>query len=443
MFKKGDVIRGTIQASNDSWGLYDVSIGGAYPFRSVPSAHKRHQYFPGDVVVMGFLNTDAPVIISPGHRSSSAAITTSRWAQVKYFSQNIGRTWFCDTSEMGTAQLLSGDGEIYMELDPGEVPGYIDSTGTYMYTNMGRINLSGATHDATWDLSGESHYSDIFHAGTSSYLCSSQSVFDQDDNVLRGVYYDSGTGLYHAVTVDYGVDYGNETITDHGSLSYSMMRPTTRHYAAVTWLDGAYKLKYVTWDGDETLIMGQKQSVHNQTYGPETICVILRDCNLNGSGSYDMGYNLDGEYTALDPVTMIPWVGYSTVYYGSDVWGGYTGSSWRMWIGDTPRFWKRVNVTGTANYDNYLVLETPDGEEQDCGSTFGATTYPTYTNGVSNEDNEFEIISSAVDLDSNHVRIKKYGKFYDLEKTFDLDMTDLHGIRGSVCQARDRRFCRR
>ena len=66
MISKGQIIPGEIVAGSNSSGFFDVSIGGIFPYKNVPAAHRNDQYFPGMDCLVGFIDTDCPIIISRG-----------------------------------------------------------------------------------------------------------------------------------------------------------------------------------------------------------------------------------------------------------------------------------------------------------------------------------------------------------------------------------------
>ncbi len=68
MIKPGQIISGEIVGGSNDTGLFDVSVGGSSPFLYVPTAHRKDQYFVGMDCVLGFINTDSPVIISRGFK---------------------------------------------------------------------------------------------------------------------------------------------------------------------------------------------------------------------------------------------------------------------------------------------------------------------------------------------------------------------------------------
>jgi len=66
-FKKGDTIKGEIVGGSNETRLFNVSIGGEFPFENVPVSDRWGQFFPGMDCVLGFINPDAPVIITKGY----------------------------------------------------------------------------------------------------------------------------------------------------------------------------------------------------------------------------------------------------------------------------------------------------------------------------------------------------------------------------------------
>lgn len=68
MIKKGQVLNGTIAGTSSS-GVHSVNLGGTYNLLKVPSCHPKDQYFDGQNVAIGFINPDAPIILSRGFRA--------------------------------------------------------------------------------------------------------------------------------------------------------------------------------------------------------------------------------------------------------------------------------------------------------------------------------------------------------------------------------------
>ncbi len=134
MFRKGDIIRGTIDGT-PTYGLYDVSVGGPHPFRMVPASRPRDQYFDGQTVTIGFLNTDSPVIISPGYRAGRASVTppvSLVWSP--YLSErgnnSMGTRWLEGVTVANLPAPGSSDTIIH-QFDADEKPCYCD--GNYLF----------------------------------------------------------------------------------------------------------------------------------------------------------------------------------------------------------------------------------------------------------------------------------------------------------------------
>lgn len=77
MIYPGQIIQGEIVGGSNDTGLFDVSVGGSSPFLKVPVAHRKDQYFSGMDCVLGFINTDSPVIISRGFKRTLPAFMTA------------------------------------------------------------------------------------------------------------------------------------------------------------------------------------------------------------------------------------------------------------------------------------------------------------------------------------------------------------------------------
>lgn len=76
MIQAGDFIHGEIVGGSNQLGYFNVSIGGSSPFLKVPVAHRKDQYFVGMDCVLGFINTDSPIIVSRGFKRTLPTFST-------------------------------------------------------------------------------------------------------------------------------------------------------------------------------------------------------------------------------------------------------------------------------------------------------------------------------------------------------------------------------
>lgn len=131
-FATGQFQHGTISAQGQN-GLYHVSIGGGFPFLDVPSIHPGHQYGLGQTVTMGFLNPDAPVIISKGFTHRGFPTIDAVWRPCMFERGNALRTHWAKGLTSSITPL--GPGSVLYEFENGDSPGLCD--GTYLYGKKG------------------------------------------------------------------------------------------------------------------------------------------------------------------------------------------------------------------------------------------------------------------------------------------------------------------
>ena len=111
MISKGQIIPGEIVAGSNSSGFFDVSIGGIFPYKNVPAAHRNDQYFPGMDCLVGFIDTDCPIIISRGFERILPALSSgvsAIWQNKRFDIANTGCSEIVSTAT-GAVEWTSGE----------------------------------------------------------------------------------------------------------------------------------------------------------------------------------------------------------------------------------------------------------------------------------------------------------------------------------------------
>lgn len=206
MIRQNQTKNGTIISKHQ--GLYNVSIGGKYTFIKVPSIYPNHQYHKGRSVILAFIKTDNPVIISPGYKTQWAGNAFKPLYPYKFQHCNPLKTNWCKGLNKTTYNLPSGTGAIHHQFDTNEEIGFSDQQFIYGLANLYQLTPGGnvTTYKKTPYIQSQGHYpwnADFLHN--------------------KGVYKYTGSLTYRKL------DYQNDTVTNVQHVSNDPL-PLPPHY---------------------------------------------------------------------------------------------------------------------------------------------------------------------------------------------------------------------